>query len=81
MTTWKKIGKEVGKQGTVITYKSPECPGVKIESRKRSIPHANGIGSWDYTSYFLIREDGSEREFDLLCRAKKAADTLHGLKR
>lgn len=30
-----------------------------IESRKRHIPHANRQGTWDYTSYFVLR-DGVE---------------------
>lgn len=77
MTTWKKVGKKASQQGTVITYESSECPEFRIESRKRQIPHANGIGTWDHTDYFLVRKDGSEEKFDLLCRAKKAAEEEH----
>ena len=47
---------------------------LKIESRKRAIPHANGIGSWMHTTYFLIRPDGTEKEYWTLKKAKEAAE-------
>lgn len=45
-----------------------------IESRQRPIPHANREGSWLHTTYFLIRPDGSEKEFWRMKDAKAAAE-------
>ena len=46
----------------------------EIESRKKAIPHANGIGVWFHTTFFLIRPDGTEKEYWSLADAKKAAE-------
>lgn len=54
---WKKIGKIVTDEGTTITYASGTA--YTIESRKRHIPHANGVGTWDHTTYHILR-DGVE---------------------
>lgn len=54
---WKKTGKIVNADGTTITYSNGK--GTTIESRKRHIPHANGVGTWDHTTYFVL-EDGKE---------------------
>lgn len=56
-----------------IVYEA-EGTELKIESRKRAIPHANRSGSWMHTSYFLIRPDGTETEHYSLTRAKEAAE-------
>ncbi len=55
----KRINKVVTEDGSTITY---EVPGttLTIESRKKHIPHANGIGTWDHTTYFVIDEYGAE---------------------
>ena len=53
MITWTKTGRTVNSDGTTITY-SGEGTDLTIESRKRHIPHANGNGTWDHTSYFVI---------------------------
>lgn len=74
MAKWIKTGKTVSKEGTDIRYESPDLPGVMIESRKRHIPHAGGRGTWDHTTYFLIRPDGSEKEYWALKDAKAAAE-------
>ena len=55
---WEKTGKRVGSEGTTITYFFPGT-GITIESRKRHIPHANRSGTWDHTSYFVLK-DGKE---------------------
>lgn len=52
---WEKTQKTVGVKGTTIRYERDGCP-YSIESRKRHIPHANGIGTWDYTSYFILKD-------------------------
>lgn len=58
MMDWIKIGKTESEDGSTVFYK---LPGTKmtIESRKRKIPHANGIGTWEHTTYFVL-EDGEE---------------------
>lgn len=55
---WEKTGKTVSAEGTTITY-SGAGTTLTIESRKRHIRHANGIGTWDHTSYFVL-QDGTE---------------------
>ena len=57
MIEWKKTGKIVTDEGTTITYSSGTA--YTIESRKRHIPHANGIGTWDHTTYHILK-DGVE---------------------
>lgn len=52
---WEKTGRTENAEGTTITY-SAEGTGLTIESRKRHVPHANGVGTWDHTSYFVLRE-------------------------
>lgn len=72
---WNKTEKKVNAEGTTITYECDELPGIKIESRKRHIPHANGVGTWDHTSYFVIK-DGKETEKWSLKDAQKYAEEL-----
>lgn len=55
---WVRTEKRVNSDGTTITYENPESI-YTIESRKRHIPHANRSGTWDHTSYFVLR-DGEE---------------------
>ena len=45
-----------------------------IESRRRSIPHSGRAGSWLHTTYFLIRPDGTEKEYHSMKDAKAAAE-------
>lgn len=52
---WVKAGKTINTKGTTIIYEL-ENTGYSIESRKRHIPHANGrSGTWDHTSYFVLK--------------------------
>ncbi len=76
MNKWIKTWKKVSKEGTDIRYESSSLPGIAIESRKRHIPHANRSGTWDHTSYFLIKPGGSEKEYWSLKDAKEAAEKL-----
>lgn len=56
---WIRFGKTVTAEGATIAYIGKDTPYV-IESRKRHIPHANGrSGTWDHTSYFVLK-DGQE---------------------
>ena len=59
MLTWEKTGRTVGSEGSTVTYTAKEKPRITIESRKRHIPHANGVGTWDHTS-FVVLVDGCE---------------------
>lgn len=66
MIKLEKVGKSVNSEGTTITYKGTRDDGlvVYIQSRKRHIPHANGIGTWDHTTYFVIYNNGlNDKEF------------------
>lgn len=68
---WKKTGRSVKANGESITYYSNGA--YQIESRKKAIPHANGrTGCWMHTTYFLIRPDGTEKEYYSLKDAKEA---------
>lgn len=68
---WKKTGRSVKANGESTTYYSNGT--YQIESRKKAIPHANGrTGCWMHTTYFLIRPDGTEKEYYSLKDAKEA---------
>lgn len=72
---WIKERREVSSQGTTITYRAAVADeDVTIESRKRHIPHANRTGTWDHTSYFVIRDGQELREFQSLRDAKDYAE-------
>lgn len=71
--TWKKTGRTVKGTGESTTYYESDDGRFRIESRKRNILHSNREGYWQHTSYFLIREDGSEKEYWSLKDAKEAA--------
>lgn len=74
---WEKTKRQVSTEGTTITY-SGKGTDIEIESRKRHIPHANGKGTWDHTSYFVL-EDGKEvKEKQSLKDAKEFAESLFG---
>lgn len=62
-------------EGSTITYTCDEIPGIKIESRKRHIPHANREGTWDYTSYFVIKGE-KVKEKQSLADAKSLAERM-----
>ena len=70
---WTKMGKTVSKEGTTITYWADNMP-ITIESRRRHIPHANGIGTWDHTSYFVLWKGHEVKEFNSLKDAKVFAE-------
>lgn len=55
---WEKSGRRVSLEGTDTIYTAPGT-GYTIESRKRHIPHANGEGTWDHTTYWVLK-DGKE---------------------
>ena len=58
MRAWIKAGHIVSSEGTTILYRyigTPYC----VESRKRHIPHAasKGGGTWDFTSYVVMKDE------------------------
>ena len=71
--TWKKTLRSVSAEGKTITYELPGCP-IRIESRKRHIPHANGSGTWSYSSFFVLRGDEVIGEKKTLEEAKRLAE-------
>lgn len=70
---WEKTGKRIDSEGTTTTY-SFSGTGITIESRKRHIPHANGIGTWDHTSYFVLKDGKEISEKQSLKAAKEYAE-------
>jgi hypothetical protein len=74
MAPWVKTGITIRSNGEkTIRYVSFRNPNA-IESRRAAIPHANNNGFWYHTSYFLIRPDGTEKEYWTLAAAKEAAE-------
>lgn len=71
---WIKTSRSVHGDGSAETRYEAAGTDFVIESRKRPIPHANGIGSWMFTSYHLIFPDGTEKMFHRLMDAKEAAE-------
>jgi len=73
MAKWVKTSTVIKASGNkTIRYESSQTPN-KIESRREAIPHANRSGVWFRTTYFLIRPDGTEKEYYTLKAAKEAA--------
>lgn len=71
--TWTKCGRKVGPEGTTNTYALLGTT-MTVESRKRHIPHANGVGTWDYTSYFVLDNGREIVEKQNLSVAKEFAE-------
>ena len=62
-------------EGTTITYRL-EGTAYTVESRKRHIPHANRPGTWDHTSYFVLKDGQEVAKKVTLGGAKKHAEAL-----
>jgi len=75
MIRWIKTGRSVNAEGTTITYQGAGT-SITIESRKRHIEHANGIGTWDHTSYFVLNNGEEVVEKQSLTAAKEYAETI-----
>ncbi len=75
MIGWIKTGRTVNSEGTTITYSGVDT-NLTIESRKRRIPHANRAGTWDHTSYFVLKDGKEVAEKWSLREAKRFAETL-----
>ena len=70
---WEKIDRTVNREGTTITYRLKGTE-ILVQSRKRHIPHANGGGTWDHTSYFVLDHGEEIAEKWRLEDAKKYAE-------
>ena len=73
MLKWIRTRHVNNSDGTTITYEA-EGTDYIIESRKRHIPHAVGSGkggTWDYTSYFVVRDGEDIKELHSLKDAKE----------
>jgi hypothetical protein len=76
MIRWKRAGKTVSKEGTTIIYEGVGTDLI-IESRRRHIPHAGGRpGTWDCTTYFVLKGGAEIIEKFSLTDAKKYAETI-----
>ena len=75
-----KFGKSIYGNGEYNILYDAEGTDLLIESRRRAIPHANGVGHWMHTTYFLIDGD-QETKYQLLCLAKAAAQELEDARR
>ena len=74
---WVKTGKVVRTSGsTTIIYRLEGTP-YTVESRKRPIPHANRSGTWDHTSYFVLKDGVEVAEKHTLRAAKEYAEALY----
>ena len=73
---WIKTGRTATEDGSFTIYEAEGHPAIRIESRKRQIPHANGVGSWNFTSYFVLLEGEEVVEKMRLTDAKEFAETL-----
>ena len=74
MIKWERIGKTVRDNGEVDVIYESDDGRWRIESRKRAIPHSGRGGVWWHTSYWLIDEDGAEKEYPQLKWAKFGAE-------
>lgn len=74
---WERMAKEVTEAGTTIVYNAVGCP-LEIQSRKRHIPHANGCGTWDHTTYYVMFNGYDLKEFYSLKDAKEYAEKQNG---
>lgn len=78
MRKWIKTGKVVNASGsTTITYRLEGTP-YTVESRKRPIPHSNRSGTWNHTSYFVLKDGAEMAEKHTLANAKEYAEMLNG---
>lgn len=70
---WHKVERTVHPEGTTTTY-AYGASGYIVQSRKRHIPHANRSGTWDHTSYFVLKDGVELAEKQRLSDAKEWAE-------
>ena len=75
--TWQKSGKIIRHDVTVIFYECADVP-YTIESRRKQIQHANGYpGTWEHTSYFVVKDGKDIKEFQTLKDASELVTNEH----
>ena len=74
--TWTQYDKLVNATGTYIAYGTPGQSEIWIQSRKLHIPHANGSGTWDHTTFAVLRGNDVLIEKQTLRAAKEYAEKL-----
>lgn len=72
---WQKIDRVVNSEGRTVTYWL-EGTSFTVESRKRHIRKADGCGTWDFTSYFVMKNGEQVSEQYSLQDAKEYAEDL-----
>lgn len=81
---WTKIDRSEGPEGTTITYRGTGTT-LLIQSRKRHIPHSNGVGTWDHTTYWVMDNGKEVKQLYTLKEAKEFAakywEETHGTNR
>ena len=81
MITWNKTMVTVTRDGEkTIQYTAAGEPRLTIESRLRHIPHANGSGTWDHTTYWVMWNGVDIKERHTLRDAKAYAEELAATK-
>lgn len=74
---WERVGKMVEQNGTTITYSIANFNiDIVVESRKRKIPHANRVGFWEHTTYWVVVNGADYKERYSLADAKRTAEEL-----
>ena len=77
--TWRKVGKVPHPDGNWIVYQAEENPSWTITSWRHPIPHANGVGSWDHTTYLVYYGCSMvHREETTLINAKRWVEAHKG---
>lgn len=73
---WNKIMTSVGSIGKTITYEAEGTDRqLVVQSRLRHIPHANGVGTWDHTTYHIIcRGQEAPKTYQRMTDAKEDAE-------
>ena len=77
MYKWVRTGRTVSAEGTTITYEA-EGTNLKIESRRRAIPHANRNGFWYHTTFFVVQDGADLIEKYALQDAKEYVEEAAG---
>ena len=73
---WERIGRSGNAEESTTSYQAAGTD-LYIESRKRQIPHANGVGSWTYTSYFVLVNKKEVAEKQRLSYAQEYAERIY----
>lgn len=75
MIKWVKMGTTFDSEGRTTIYEAENAP-LTIESRLRHVPHANRSGTWDCTTYFVLKDGQELAEKHSLRDAKEYAERL-----